>query len=139
MQLERVDTLEERIGSEIRELEERTNVMTREMEKYNNMSELQDSADTTKEYLVEVNEKYKQGIQLLDGLIKKPSTKCQQTVESSSEWEELQDLKLNLRDQGQDLFELQEKHKAKTNYDRSKTECLQLMENINQCIISRSQ
>ena len=75
------------------ELEKRTIVMTKEIEKYNNLSELQDSADATKYYLGERNEKYTQRIQLLDESLKVSSSQHQQKVdklESSSAWKEVQ-------------------------------------------------
>jgi len=129
-ELAHVDTLEERIRSEIEELEKQTISMRKDIEKYNNPGVLQDSADATKEYLGELSKKYKKRIQFLDGLFEESTSQYRHKVEqleSSSGWKETQELKSKLCSQGRDIFELQEKlnsAKARTAYGQTKADCL---------------
>lgn len=93
----------------------RTIVMTKEIEKYRNLGEVQDSADSRRKHLVEISEKYKQGIQLLNISSKESSTRHQQKVnelESNSAWRELRELKSKLRSDVHGIVsKLQEKPK----------------------------
>jgi len=134
-ELEYIDRLEGRIAAEIKELEKSTIAMSKEIEKYSNINDLQDSADATKEHLVEMSDKYTQGIQLLEKV-------KQVDDENSSEWKELQELKSKLRSQRKELLELQEVaelRKAKIEYGNIKDDCLRLVEVINEAIISAAQ
>ena len=132
----RIDTRKERIRAKINELEKWTMVMTKEIKKYNNLSKLQDSADATKDYSGEMNEKYTQRIQLLDESLEESSSQHQQKVgklERSSVWKEVQALKSKLCSQGQDLFELQQEAKttkAGSQYGNIKADCLLLIDEV---------
>lgn len=128
-------SLDGRITSEIDELDEQTAAFVTEMSRteYGNVK---DSANATRLHLVDMNDKHARGIQILDNLMHASSSSPQQRMNilnNSSEWRELQDLKSKLCTQGRVLLKLQE---SRTDYGNVKAECLQLMEEINQRIIS---
>lgn len=129
-------SLDGRITSEIDELDEQTAVFVTEIEKFGKLGELEDFANATRLHLVDMNDKHARGIQILDNLMHASSSSPQQRMNilnNSSEWRELQDLKSKLCTQGRVLLKLQE---SRTDYGNVKAECLQLMEEINQRIIS---
>ena len=112
------------------ELGKRTVDMTNDIEQYNSLSELQDSADATRDRLAETKEKLSQGIQLLDGLLQ--DSPLQEGLESSLEWQELSELKSQ-------LCSANALNKAGIEYGDIKADCLQLMDTINQGIIYQLQ
>ena len=132
-QLERMKTLEDRIRAEMEELKRKW-LKWRSYPKVQQRDALQDSADARRDYLGEMVENYTERIELLDGVLKNLESKCQQNVrqlEDSSEWKEVQEPKLKLRIQGQEISELQEtvnSAKARAAYGEIKGDCLKQME-----------
>lgn len=123
-------SLDGRITSEIDELDEQTASFVTEMSR-TDYGNVKDSANATRLHLVDMNDKHARGIQILDNLMHASLSSPQQRMNilnNSSEWRELQDLKSKLCTQ-----KLQE---SRTDYGNVKAECLQLMEEINQRIIS---
>ena len=116
--------------AEMDELGKRTIDMTNDIQKYNNLSELQDSADATRDNLSEMKEKLSKGIQLLDGLLQDSSV--QEGLESSLEWQELPELKSQ-------LCSANALNKAGIEYGDIKADCLQLMDTINQGLVYQLQ
>ncbi len=107
----------------------------KEINTFSKLRELQDSAHATRTHLAAMNDKHARGNQLLDDMLHASSSSPPQrmNIRNSSEWRELQDLKTELCVQGKDFSKLRE---SKTDYGNLKAECLQLMESINQSIIS---
>ena len=136
-QLERIGTLEDRIQTEIEELENRSICMREDMEKYNDMSELRDSVESAREHLAEMKEKFARGIQSLDDLLEEePTPRCREEANelcNSSEWKELGEWKVS---QGQGHTK---SDNATIDYGNVKAECLRLMESINQSMLSQLQ
>ena len=131
IQLARVESLGQQISDEMAELEVKTTAFVNAFDKFGDLDEKQAIAQETIVRLSEMNNKHAKGIQLLDKMLLLPSLSTTQ----HSEWRELQDLKSKLCTQGQDLMKLQGST-IKEDYSAVKAECLQLMEMINQFIIS---
>ena len=128
----------------MKDLSARMNVMSDEIEKFKNLRQLQDSADATKEYLVEMRDGYTQNIALLDKLLKEISPQYEEKVKrlDNATWKNLTELKEKLREQGQTLFDLQEevkKMRSKTDFSGTKSACMQLVDEINTSIIANLQ
>jgi len=113
------------------ELEVKTTAFVNAFDKFGDLDEKQAIAQETIVRLSEMNNKHAKGIQLLDKMLLLPSLSTTQHFE----WRELQDLKSKLCTEGQDLMKLQGST-TKEDYRAVKAECLQLMEMINQFIIS---
>jgi hypothetical protein len=126
-----VESLGQQISDEMAELEVKTTAFFNAFDKFGDLDEKQAIAQETIVRLSEMNDKHAKGIQLLDKMLLLPSLSTTQ----HSEWRELQDLKSKLCTQGQDLMKLQGST-IKEDYSAVKAECLQLMEKINQLIIS---
>jgi len=126
-----VESLGQQISDEMVELEVKTTAFFNAFDKFGDLDEKQAIAQETIVRLSEMNDKHAKGIQLLDKMLLLPSLSTTQ----HSEWRELQDLKSKLCTQGQDLMKLQGST-IKEDYSAVKAECLQLMEKINQFIIS---
>ncbi len=145
LQLERIETLEVKISTELKELESRANSMSDDIKKFKDLRGLQDSADATREYLEQLIDGYTTKIQRLDELTNKLSHQYEektQKLENSLTWRNLEKLKSKLREQGQTIFDLQEnvkKMKAKTDFGGTKLDCLQLVEKINSAVITDMQ
>ena len=126
-----MESLGQQISDEMVELEVKTTAFFNAFDKFGDLDEKQAIAQETIVRLSEMNDKHAKGIQLLDKMLLLPSLSTTQ----HSEWRELQDLKSKLCTQGQDLMKLQGST-IKEDYSAVKAECLQLMEKINQFIIS---
>lgn len=126
-----MESLGQQISDEMVELEVKTTAFFNAFDKFGDLDEKQAIAQETIVRLSEMNDKHAKGIQLLDKMLLLPSLSTTQ----HSEWRELQDLKSKLCTQGQDLMKLQGST-IKEDYSAVKAECLQLMEMINQFIIS---
>lgn len=126
-----MESLGQQISDEMAELEVKTTAFFNAFDKFGDLDEKQAIAQETIVRLSEMNDKHAKGIQLLDKMLLLPSLSTTQ----HSEWRELQDLKSKLCTQGQDLMKLQGST-IKEDYSAVKAECLQLMEKINQFIIS---
>lgn len=126
-----MESLGQQISDEMAELEVKTTAFFNAFDKFGDLDEKQAIAQETIVRLSEMNDKHAKGIQLLDKMLLLPSLSTTQ----HSEWRELQDLKSKLCTQGQDLMKLQGST-IKEDYSAVKAECLQLMEKINQLIIS---
>lgn len=142
MQLERIDTIEENITTELKELESRSANMSDDIEKFKDLRGLQDSADATREYLEQLIDGYSRKIEQLDELtdiLSRQYEEKMQKLDKSMTWRNLEKLKSKLREQGQTVYDLQEnvkKMKAKTDFGGTKLDCLQLVEKINSSIIA---
>ena len=138
-QLDRINTLQHKIDDELKELRVRMHKMAKEVDDFKSPHELQDSADATRDYLVEMSEQYTQRIHLLD--VKEVSMQYEErakALESNATWKNLEVLKAKLRDEGQVVFELSEDIKtmqSTTDYADIKDECLQLVDKRNETII----
>jgi hypothetical protein len=130
IQLARVELLGQKISDEMVELEEKTTAFYNAFDKFGDLDEQQAIAQETIVRLSDMNNKHATGIQLLDKMLLLPLSTTQH-----SDWRELKDLKSKLCTQGDDLMKLQEST-TKEDYSAVKAECLQLMEKINQLIIS---
>lgn len=126
-----MESLGQQISDEMVELEVKTTAFVNAFDKFGDLDEKQAIAQETIVRLSEMNNKHAKGIQLLDKMLLLPTLSTTQ----HSEWRELQDLKSKLCTQGQDLMKLQGST-TKEDYRAVKAECLQLMEMINQFIIS---
>lgn len=126
-----MESLGQQISDEMVELEVKTTAFVNAFDKFGDLDEKQAIAQETIVRLSEMNNKHAKGIQLLDKMLLLPTLSTTQ----HSEWRELQDLKSKLCTQGQDLMKLQGST-IKEDYSAVKAECLQLMEMINQFIIS---
>jgi len=126
-----VESLGQQISDEMAELEVKTTAFFNAFDKFGDLDEKQAIAQETIVRLSEMKDKHAKGIQLLDKMLLLPTLSTTQ----HSEWRELQDLKSKLCTQGQDLMKLQGST-IKEDYSAVKAECLQLMEMINQFIIS---
>jgi len=126
-----VESLGQQISDEMVELEVKTTAFVNAFDKFGDLDEKQAIAQETIVRLSEMNNKHAKGIQLLDKMLLLPSLSTTQHFE----WRELQDLKSKLCTEGQDLMKLQGST-TKEDYRAVKAECLQLMEMINQFIIS---
>jgi len=126
-----VESLGQQISDEMVELEGKTTAFVNAFDKFGDLDEKQAIAQETIVRLSEMNNKHAKGIQLLDKMLLLPSLSTTQHFE----WRELQDLKSKLCTEGQDLMKLQGST-IKEDYSAVKAECLQLMEMINQFIIS---
>jgi hypothetical protein len=126
-----VESLGQQISDEMVELEVKTTAFFNGFDKFGDLDEKQAIAQETIVRLSEMNDKHAKGIQLLDKMLLLPTL----STTKHSEWRELQDLKSKLCTEGQDLMKLQGST-TKEDYRAVKAECLQLMEKINQFIIS---
>lgn len=126
-----MESLGRQISDEMVELEVKTTAFFNAFDKFGDLDEKQAIAQETIVRLSEMNDQHAKGIQLLDKMLLLPSLSTTQ----HSEWRELQDLKSKLCTQGQDLMKLQGST-IKEDCSAVKAECLQLMEKINQFIIS---
>lgn len=126
-----MESLGQQISDEMVELEGKTTAFVNAFDKFGDLDEKQAIAQETIVRLSEMNNKHAKGIQLLDKMLLLPSLSTTQHFE----WRELQDLKSKLCTEGQDLMKLQGST-IKEDYSAVKAECLQLMEMINQFIIS---
>lgn len=126
-----MESLGQQISDEMAELEVKTTAFFNAFDKFGDLDEKQAIAQETIVRLSEMKDKHAKGIQLLDKMLLLPTLSTTQ----HSEWRELQDLKSKLCTQGQDLMKLQGST-IKEDYSAVKAECLQLMEMINQFIIS---
>ncbi len=135
--LAQVESIDQRIASEIDEIHKQTAVLAKEIDKFGKLGEMQDSARTTRIRFVDMNDMHARGIRILDNLLHESSSShCQgMEIHNSSEWRELLDIKSNLGIQGRDLAKL---HELGTDYGNVKAECLRLMDTINRGIISNS-
>ncbi|KAL3800784.1 hypothetical protein HJC23_001621 [Cyclotella cryptica] len=132
MELDRINILDDKIREELNVIKSRTNDMNNEMERFKSPEELKDSADATRDYLIETSEKCKQRIQVMDDLLIEVASKCEQkrkTVESNPNCKHLQLLKSKMKDHGQLIFDLREElqqMKATHDYSSIRDECLLL-------------
>lgn len=111
--------------------QEKTTSYFNAFDEFGDLDKQQAIAQETIARLSDMNDKHAKGIQLLDKMLLLPASSTTQ----HSEWREFQDLKSELCTQGQDLMKLQGST-TKEDYSAIKAECLQLMETINQLIIS---
>ena len=132
-ELSRINSLEERMEMEVGELEQQMSVMRKDIERFGNVGELQNNSANC---LGELRNKYSARIQLLDDVLKKSSSQYRQNMESledNSAWKEIQTLKSKLRDQGKELFKIQEEARNDNtggSYDNIKADCLVLIKEI---------
>lgn len=141
-ELELVENLEGKILSEEKELRSTIENMNGESIHYSNTNQLQDAADITKEYLIQMKERYIQRRDFMSFKVKDVSTeyrKNKQELDNSETWQSLQQLEEKIRRQGQLVFSLHKFVKAKekqTNYEGNKNACLRIM---NELLVQYSQ
>lgn len=121
-------------------------MMTTEIEeKFQNNDELQARAEATKDYLLQMKERYTKRRDFIAGRVKVASQsheELNERLKKSEIWNSLQLIEGKARQQGQNLFTLREFVNAKgaeVGYDNIKKKCLQMANSLNKANIERTQ
>jgi hypothetical protein len=131
-----VENLEGKILSEEKELDAAMKRMLSESDHYSDLNRLQELAEITKAYLIQMKERYISRRDFMNSKVREVSENNEEkknALENSDTWKSLLELEEKLRRQGQVVFTLQKFVQAKeqqTNYETMKSACLKTMNEL---------
>ena len=117
--------------------------MEKEIERFDNLKDLQERAETTKDYLAQMSERYTQRTAAMKEKIAEVSAQYEKNrakLETNDTWKSLDGLEQKLRHQGQNIFALQEFIEMKgrqSDFEGIKIDCLKMVEELNSIAIER--
>ena len=114
-------------------------ILKQGIDKYTKHTEMQDSANAIRECLHDMIEKYSRAIQLVSEL-EKSISRNKGNDDGSSEWKELRELTSTINLLEQDLlnkYQHAQLSESKASYGDLKSDCLRLVDKMNQRIIKK--
>jgi intraflagellar transport protein 74 len=116
-------------------------IMNRDIQKYEDLDTLQEKADSTREYLIEMKDRFTARRSYLDNEAEKLSLKYERRkleLEQNETWQSLQKLEDKLCRHGEIIHSLKEfvSRKRRQTHEIVKNECINITEELNNLLIS---
>ena len=132
-QLQKIENLDMKINREQEQLVKDMHQMKDDIERYSNLNQLQDTADSTKDYLLQMKERYTKRMSFMKEKVKELCSeleKNEKELKQSDCWKSLIDCEEKISRQGEGVFSLQESVNDKvrrTDYNGTKETCLKIV------------
>lgn len=142
--MKKVNALQENIHLEEEKLSKKIEQMKAEMHDYEDLEVVQEKADDTKDYLLQMKERYETRIAHMKKEVKQVSSQYEvytEKLKRSDTWVSLLDLEEKLRRQGQTVFLLSDTVRAEgreTDFQSVKYKCICAVTGLNDAITNTS-
>ena len=116
--------------------------MEQDIQKYDDLANLEERADSTREYLIEMKERLYQRGAFMETEAKQLSLRYEKNkdlLERSETWQSLKEFEDKLCRQGQVVHTLKEfvsRKGRQTNYETIKSDCVSIVEELNDLLLS---
>jgi len=144
-EMEKINTLDDKIAEELRGLNDQMGSMRREMGAFEDLDGLRAQAEKTKKYLHEMMEKYQTRQDNVKQQVAQLSAQYEQVkndLSNNKTHETLEALEKKIAAQANSIFSLQEYIETKgreTDFESLKDDCLRITESLNQITIKMEQ
>ena len=135
--MKKIANLETKIKVEQEQLIRDTIQIKNKIERYSNLNHLQDTADSTKDYLLQMKDRYSKRRNFMKEKVKELCSEFERNeteLRDNDCWKSLTACEEKISRQGDIVFSLQESVNDKvrrTNYKRTKESCLDILLNLN--------
>merc|ERR1719231_188933 len=144
-ELQKINTLDEKISVELTSLREKIDTMRIEMDQFQKVGDLKEQASVTRKKLLEFKEGYKNrfyNAQEQVGVVQAQHDALKRQLDGDETNKAMAALTQKLRHYEQNIFHLREFIKAKeheTDYATVKDDCVRMLEDLNQKVIKNTQ
>ena len=142
--MEKVNTLQENIHAEQEQLTKRMEEMKAEIHTHEDLTQVQEKADETKDYLLQMKDRYTERKAFMKAEVKKVSSQYgvyTEKLKRSDTWRSLLDMEEKLRRQGQAVFLLSDSVRTEgreTDFQSVKHRCTCIVTELNKALMSKS-
>ena len=142
MKLRKIESLDTKINREQEQLKTRMDQMRDNMKRYSNVNQLKDTADSTKDYLLQMKMRYTKRMNFMKEKIKDLCLEFERNekkLKQSECWKSLTDCEEKISRQGNVVFSLQESvndKAARTDYKGTKERCLNIVLTLSERYVS---
>ena len=141
-QMKKISTLQDSIHAEQEQLNLRMEEMKVEMNTYEDLEQVQETEDSTRDYLLQMKKRYKKRMEFMKTEVKKVSSQYKvykEKLSQSETWASLLELEEKLRRQGQAVFSLSDSiriNERDTNFNGVKHSCMCIVADLNKELIT---